>query len=617
MRLRKTAMALGVFVFVGILMVLGTRDVYAQINSASVNAVGSASGLSTQELTILIARIIRAALGVLGIVFVALIVYAGYLYMISSGDPVKTANAKKIIKSAAIGLVIIFASYSIASYVLGRLLAAAGLAGTTTTTAAPYSEPLSGSLGSGMIENHYPGRNAIDIPRNTRIMITFKEPMNPDSFVKDDDKDPATTDDMNTDNLLIYPTDSVNGSEGVEAKDVALASTAVAVSYTEDLRTFVFDPIDLLGNALEDTNYTVKIQPDSLKADGTAVFSGAYAEGYEWSFEVSTEVDLTPPKVVSAIPVSSDNPYDRNVTIQITFNEAMDPVAVSGTYDPNQEKTFSNIEIVATPEGETKNNVYGSFLISNGYKTVEFTSFDACSKDPCGDTIYCLPALANIEVQAHAAGLSTDPPQASMIGGLFDGLADAAGNSLDGDGDGTAEGTGVSLDDYQWNFQTSDAINDDVPEIISLSPGIREENVDLNTQVKVTFNMLMQSSSLNSDAIRLIPDQVQELWYTLSQMSLNSNFQPANVEENPVYTQAMVDHASFWESDETQGIFYNYYPVISNDVKSVYQICMYPSYGPSNSESFSSCATTLQPYCCDGLPSNKACTTNKGTTLGD
>ena len=48
----------------------------------------------------------------------------------------KTANAKKIIKSAAIGLVIIFASYSIASYVLGRLLAAAGLAGTTTTTAA-------------------------------------------------------------------------------------------------------------------------------------------------------------------------------------------------------------------------------------------------------------------------------------------------------------------------------------------------------------------------------------------------------------------------------------------------------------------------------------------------
>jgi len=71
--------------------------------------------------------------------------------------------------------------------------------------------------------------------------------------------------------------------------------------------------------------------------------------------------------------------------------------------------------------------------------------------------------------------------------------------------------------------------------------------VDLNTQVKVTFNMLMQSSSLNSDAIRLIPDQVQELWYTLSQMSLNSNFQPANVEENPVYTQAMVDHASFWD----------------------------------------------------------------------
>ena len=50
-------------------------------------------------------------------------------------------------------------------------------------------------------------------------------------------------------------------------------------------------------------NYTVKLTNSIKKADKTAAFTASNQDGYEWTFEVSTEVDLTPPKVVSVCPV--------------------------------------------------------------------------------------------------------------------------------------------------------------------------------------------------------------------------------------------------------------------------------------------------------------------------
>lgn len=600
----------------------------AQLQNDNFEALGANSGLATESLPIVIARIIRAVLAVLGVLLVCLIVYAGYLYMVAGGDPAKTKKAKTIITNAIIGIILIFSSYSLASYVLNRLLAASGLGGgVTTTTATTYTEPLSGSLGSGIIESHYPARNAIDVPRNTRIMVTFKEAIDPTSLLKEADGaaydgDPATPEYLNTDQVLIYPTDAVDVESGIDPADVALPSLGVRMTYSDDFTTFVFDPAELLGDGVEDVNYTVFLGSTILKTDGSAAFSGAYAEGYQWTFEVSTEVDLTPPYVVSAVPLASEDPYARNITIQITFNEAMDPVALSGTYEPDAGKTFDNVEVVVSDT-----NVEGTFAISNVYRTVEFTSNDACSKDPCGDTIYCLPPSAAIEVQAHAATLSEDAPQASVVGGLFDGVVDAAGNSLDGDGDGEAEGPGTpdfGGDDYAWEFDTSSEINDAVPHISLLRPEIGEEEVDVNAAVEITFSydadegesVLMQSSTLNSTNIQLVPDHAQELWFSLEQELLDSDSQTPDEGESAIYTKAVIQHAEFWESDEDAQTFYAYYPVITNGVKSAYQICMYPSYGPTTSDAFPLCATASQPYCCDGIPSDTACKTLGGTVLG-
>ncbi len=75
-----------------------------------------------------VGSIINTFLGILGILAVALIVYAGFLWMTARGNEKQVEKARDILTQAIIGLVIILTAYAIAKFVVGSLLAA------TTTT---------------------------------------------------------------------------------------------------------------------------------------------------------------------------------------------------------------------------------------------------------------------------------------------------------------------------------------------------------------------------------------------------------------------------------------------------------------------------------------------------
>ena len=89
--------------------------------------VGNSLGLPTTDLRLVIARIIRTALGLLGIVALVLVLYGGFVWMTAGGDDEKVSQAKKILLNAIIGLVIILSSYAIASFVINKLSEATGL----------------------------------------------------------------------------------------------------------------------------------------------------------------------------------------------------------------------------------------------------------------------------------------------------------------------------------------------------------------------------------------------------------------------------------------------------------------------------------------------------------
>ncbi|MFC1788007.1 hypothetical protein ACFLZY_02200, partial [Patescibacteria group bacterium] len=367
---------------------------------------------------------------------------------------------------------------------------------------------------------------------------------------------------------------------------------------------YVFDPVEYLGNESEDTNYTITLTTDLRKLDD----SPAFADGkpYEWFFEVSTEIDLNPPEVVSVIPRAEDT-YARNISVEISFNEAMNPLAVSGTYDPlTGGIDFTNIVVLETDTTDEQ-NVTGTFNISNGYKTVDFTTQDPCGQDPCGDTIYCLPynpagsaSTAGIRVEAHAAPLSNEPPQAALTGALYAGVVDAASNSLNGNGNvhpetGLDWAEGPPDDDFVWNFRINNKIDDHVPEIVSTLPSILQGKVGHDLDVEIVFDVLMKASTLNTSAMQLIPNPVYELWFKTGKRDTETQ------------TTAMIQHPTLITEGDGG---WDYYNVITNDVKSAYQICMHPSVGPTNNslDADGKCNVTIaQPYCCNGQPSVYAC----------
>ncbi|MEI6511185.1 MAG: hypothetical protein WCO25_04045 [Candidatus Uhrbacteria bacterium] len=88
-----------------------------------VTTIGSTAGLSqANSLPTMIGNVIQVLLGVLGIVFVVLVVYAGFLYLTSAGEDKGVGKAKKLLTQAVIGLIIIVSAYAISGYVIAALV---------------------------------------------------------------------------------------------------------------------------------------------------------------------------------------------------------------------------------------------------------------------------------------------------------------------------------------------------------------------------------------------------------------------------------------------------------------------------------------------------------------
>lgn len=65
--------------------------------------------------------VVQAVLGFLGIIFIVLMIYAGYLWMTARGNEQQAEKAKNLISAAVIGLVIVVSAYAISIFVMNKL----------------------------------------------------------------------------------------------------------------------------------------------------------------------------------------------------------------------------------------------------------------------------------------------------------------------------------------------------------------------------------------------------------------------------------------------------------------------------------------------------------------
>ncbi|MCX6796281.1 MAG: hypothetical protein NTW06_02160 [Candidatus Falkowbacteria bacterium] len=86
------------------------------------SAFGSAAGfLTTTFAEDIVATIIQAFLSLLSMIFIILILYAGYNWMTAGGDEQKVTKAKDTIYRAVIGLVITISAFVLTYFVFNAL----------------------------------------------------------------------------------------------------------------------------------------------------------------------------------------------------------------------------------------------------------------------------------------------------------------------------------------------------------------------------------------------------------------------------------------------------------------------------------------------------------------
>jgi hypothetical protein len=123
---RKFLYILMVFILLPVFAVMAQDNSYGlnevtsnkNVNSAlRAGKIGVGAGAASGFLATQTGKIIGTVLSFLGVIFLILTIAGGIMWMTAGGNQEQVGKAKKLITSAVIGLVIVFASYALTSFI--------------------------------------------------------------------------------------------------------------------------------------------------------------------------------------------------------------------------------------------------------------------------------------------------------------------------------------------------------------------------------------------------------------------------------------------------------------------------------------------------------------------
>ena len=517
------------------LILVSTVIFFIPLISSAQMLVPQIDGLTTADIRTVAGSIIQIFLGLLGLIALVIILYGGFVWMTSGGNEEKISKAKKILSSGVIGLLIILASYAITTFILEKVQDAINDGSSSTSGSGGFGSGLGGgALGGGIIEYHYPERDATNIPRNTMIMITFKTAVDYDSVI-DGGFGNATCDPYEIDGSFCG---KLSADIQISDNGIPVNNAMVIAVLTPDGKRILLKPIEPLGSPDTNTYTFVTLSSDMENIDGLALFPGL-ANGYIWPFEISTFLDLTPPGVTFVWP-AQDEVVARNAIVQMNFSEPINILSVDGN--------------VVIKEGNlTGPDLAGELVISNGYQTIEFLAGDSCdnvSVNSCGEEVFCLPA-------------------SSLITGIVNNISDASGNIMPAQ--------------YDWSFDTNNTINLTPPEITAVHPNSSTGLVNIQRnpapRISATFDKIISPSSLNTDNFYIYnktdcPDEIYDNADGKSLIS-SSCFPDYSVyasEDN--YKCNIKLYSPYLDQSSA------YRPRLTSEIKDSYGNCFYDAEGP-------------------------------------
>lgn len=629
--------------------------------------IGENTNLSTQDIRVTIGRIIQVVLSLMGIVLLVLIIYAGVTIMTAGGNADKVITGKKILTNAVVGLIIIMSAMGITQFIISRLAGATGSGGFGSTqtdgsgsgAGGGSSFFSSGSLGN-IVKETYPAAGDRDVKRNSKIVVTFAESINPESFIENTNNTcwneagtgPTTTCTQDNDGNIINPyygdclskasldftkdcdqvkTDSVmiyeRSKKDAEPLPVSGAMALAIYKAKDEAEVFTFKPTSLLGSDKENTWYRVDLTDNITKKDGGSAFSNILGNKYTWEFETGVTADLTPPQVVSINP-KANSTIARNIILQISFDEPIDPSVAQGIVGPNS--SFNHIIF-------KNKDITGQWKILNGYKTIEFVSDQQCGQNSCGENMYCLPVpsctqgdkscIQKEEILLRSGELVSTGQQ-TFDAKPFSGITDMAGNALDGNKNDKPDNrpaitsakvistneTDVKKDNVWIKLNIQNNIDLSVPHIESVTPDIDAQGVSGDKPIEIIFSNTMQYSTL-FDGVRVeeypeIKDEKGEVKFFWNKLSISEKEE----KDKKSQTKALISHRDF--SPAGEDVFY--FVSVSSTVKGANGNCLYPGRGPKSSGSICKYEKgTVEDGClpADGYSKTGAATNDTGCAV--
>jgi len=632
----KTATILGVilvavFLFFDNALAQSIADQNSALNQG-IQIIQEPLGLPAFDIRVIIVNIIRWLLGLVGLVLVVIIMYAGYLWMTAGGNEDQITQAKSVIRNAVIGLAIILSAYSIVSFAMNLLGYNTGN-GDDSGINPPMTENLAGSGALGQtIKDHYPARDQKDVPRNSKIVISFFRPILPSSFITDTNANgiygdcvPTTTHAFNWNLDCDHVTTTASGlsDDFINVKNaktgqsvtglVALASTST-VNGVDGVFTLVLKPITntedetggYLGSDNEFVQYTVTLGKSLLSDDALnnnpPFFNSPNPNNryYSWSFTCDTTLDLTPPHVVSVFP-DATKVHPRNTVIQISFDKPMNPIGLQGNFITGQSSNYFSLNA-----DDSKNSLFmannskqmpaGTWLLVNNFKTLEFTPSATCGKNACGDTVYCLPSCTGSTcTEPYKFILKTAAVAGSGFSSIpFTGVDDLSGNALDGNHDMVRQNPTTTTpifdkwrvpDNFSANFTIDKNLDLISPYIANITPGIAASNVQPEAPWEITFSKSLNIGSVYNIGIDEYPASTNGVAIWKSPTVTGTNF-----------SMVSLSHGPFLKVVNKM-----YMPYVPSQVTDVNFNCFYPGLGPKTNGVACSGLTS------DGKPQTNCC----------
>ena len=505
---------LGLVVFAGFLVAAFWLTSSPSLAVTVDQNVGSTLGLGTADLESTVIKILQWALGLLGLVAVIIIMYGGFVWLTAAGNEEKIRKAKRILRDAVIGLVIIMLAWAIVTFIIGRLndiINGPGVticgpgdelgcydcnaAGTAFSVYDPTNNPMR-CLGEDTETFHRkwvdPGFNESNIPVCSMIQAQYNGNFDPTTIVEP--------------NVGVYVHEARQGAGGPCANDnecssgVCDAGTSQCVGdrvagvwslAPADASILEFDPT---ANYLFNTTYRVEINETVLETDPPL----RDTEASIWTFTTGNTNLTDPPTVTQIYPDDNATNVCLNSPIQERFSNKMRASSIHAGYCsvakisclidgdcPAPETCLATVKFRNTSAG-TDQRLRSPFSVSSGVTLFTTRPFEPMAT---GDQ-YSVELIAGTNDQNSPD--YKDPGK---------GIMDVCKNHLDGNENGTEDGT-VGGDNFlsevpastnptfptePWNFTAdTDSTNTRcIPEIVDIVPSFGRYSTPADPAIQI------------------------------------------------------------------------------------------------------------------------------------